>query len=193
MPAPGPPDLSLKSSERTKTYLVHPYRLAYAQGGMYLLAYVPEYQEVRTFAIERIQDVSLLEERFTPIEELPDTAFPHSLGVHSGTPEHVEIAFEAAVVDYVRAREWHPSQRIQDGEAGAVVMSLDVCRDRALQADPQLGPFARVVRRRPWRARSPGSWPATARYAPRETARGAGRSRGSGGQVGRVRASGRAG
>ena len=65
-----------KSSDRTKTYLVHPYRLAYAQGGMYLLAYVPEYQAVRTFAVERIQDVSLLEERFTPIEELPDDSVP---------------------------------------------------------------------------------------------------------------------
>src|SRR5207244_4487745 len=30
-----------KSSDRMKTYLVHPYRLAYAQGGLYLLAYVP--------------------------------------------------------------------------------------------------------------------------------------------------------
>src|SRR5262249_43091092 len=39
-----------KSSERTKVYRVHPYRLAYAQGGLYLLAYVPEYKEVRTFA-----------------------------------------------------------------------------------------------------------------------------------------------
>src|SRR5438874_2581643 len=55
-----------KSSERTKSYLVHPYRLAYAQGGLYLLAYVPEYAEVRTFATERIEDISLLEERFTP-------------------------------------------------------------------------------------------------------------------------------
>ena len=31
-----------KSSDRTKSYVVHPYRLAYAQGGLYLLAYVPE-------------------------------------------------------------------------------------------------------------------------------------------------------
>jgi hypothetical protein len=83
-----------KSSERIKTYLVHPYRLAYAQGGLYLLAYVPEYGEVRTFAVERIHDISLLEDRFTPIEELPDTAFPHSLGVHSGPPERVEIDFQ---------------------------------------------------------------------------------------------------
>src|SRR3954466_15783063 len=116
-----------KSSDRTKTYLVHPYRLAYAQGGLYLLASLPEYSEVRTFAVERIQDVSLLEERFTPIEELPDAAFPHSLGVHSGQPERVEIAFEPAVADYVRAREWHPSQQIREADGGVLSLTLDVC------------------------------------------------------------------
>ena len=135
-----------KASERTKTYVVHPYRLAYAQGGLYLLAYVPEYGEVRTFAIERVQDISLLEERFTPIEELPNDAFPHSLGVHSGPPEPVEIEFQPAVADYVRAREWHPSQRLREGDAGALVMTLNVCRDRALQSwILSFGPFARVT------------------------------------------------
>jgi len=135
-----------KASDRTKVYVVHPYRLAYAQGGLYLLAYVPEYLEVRTFAVERIQNISLLEERFTPIEELPDTAFPHSLGVHSGPPERVEIAFEAAVADYVRAREWHPSQQIRDGESGGLTVVLDVCLDRALQSwILSFGPFARVT------------------------------------------------
>ena len=135
-----------KSSDRTKSYLVHPYRLAYAQGGLYLLAYVPEYGEVRTFATERIQDISLLEDRFTPIEELPETAFPHSLGVHSGPPERVEIDFQPAVADYVRARQWHPSQHVADTTAGGVRVTLDVCIDRALQGwILSFGPFARVV------------------------------------------------
>ena len=134
------------SSDRTKTYLVHPYRLAYAQGGLYLLAYVPEYGEVRTFAVERVQELSLLEERFTPIEELPDTAFPHSLGVHTGPPERVELEFEPAVADYVRAREWHPSQAMRDTESGGLHMTLDVCLDRALQSwILSFGPFARVI------------------------------------------------
>jgi predicted DNA-binding transcriptional regulator YafY len=135
-----------KSSERMKTYRLHPYRLAYAQGGLYLLAYVPEYGEVRTFAVERIEDISLLEERFAPIEELPDAAFPHSLGVHSGPPERIEIEFQSAVADYVRAREWHPSQRIEPTQNGDVRMTLDVCRDRTLQSwILSFGPFARVV------------------------------------------------
>ena len=135
-----------KSSERTKTYLVHPYRLAFAQGALYLLAYVPEYSEVRTFAIERLQELSLLEERFTPIEDLPDTAFPHSLGVHSGPPERVEIEFQPAAADYVRSREWHASQSLRDDASGRLLMTLDVCLDRALRSwILSFGPFARVV------------------------------------------------
>ena len=134
-----------KSSDRTKRYLVHPYRLAYAQGGLYLLAYVPEYREVRTFAVERLQEISLLEERFTPIEDLPDTAFPDSLGVHSGPPERVEVAFQPAVADYVRAREWHPSQQLREAGDGEIVMTLNVCVDRALQSwILSFGPFAHV-------------------------------------------------
>ena len=135
-----------RSSERTKTYLVHPYRLAYAQGGLYLLAYVPEYSEVRTFAVERIQELSLQEERFTPIEELGDDAFPNSLGVHSGPPERVAIDFQPAVADYVRARAWHRSQTLAPGDDGSVRMTLDVCLDQALKSwILSFGPFAKVV------------------------------------------------
>jgi predicted DNA-binding transcriptional regulator YafY len=135
-----------KSSDRTKTYLIHPYRLAYAQAGLYLLAYVPEYGQVRTFAVERIDDLSLLEERFTPIEELPNEAFPHSLGVHSGPPERVEIEFQPAIADYVGAREWHPSQQLQDNGPDGLRLTLDVCLDRALQSwILSFGPFARVI------------------------------------------------
>jgi predicted DNA-binding transcriptional regulator YafY len=135
-----------RSSDRTKTYLVHPYRLAYAQGALYLLAYVPEYREVRTFAMERIQELSLLEETFTPIEELPEEAFPHSLGVHSGPPERVELEFQPAVAEYVRARTWHPSQQLRETDTGGVAMTLDVCLDRALSSwILSFGPFARVT------------------------------------------------
>jgi predicted DNA-binding transcriptional regulator YafY len=135
-----------RSSDRTKRYLLHPYRLAYAQGGLYLLAYVPEYGEVRTFATERIEDISLLEERFTPIEELPDTAFPHSLGVHSGPPERIEIEFEPAVATYISARDWHRSQQLTDVSDGRVRLTLDVCIDHALTSwILSFGPFARVI------------------------------------------------
>lgn len=135
-----------EASKRTKSYLVHPYRLAYAQGGLYLMAWVPEYGQMRTFAVERIREASLLEDRFEPKENLPDEAFPHSLGVHSGDPVHVEIAFAPAVAGYVQARQWHASQATRSTTDGGVVMSLEVCADRALRSwILSFGPSARVV------------------------------------------------
>lgn len=135
-----------QSSGRTKLYLLHPYRLAHAQGGLYLLAYVPEYGAIRTFALERIGGVALLEERFKPQEALPDEAFPHSLGVHSGTPEPVEVEFEAAAADYVASRQWHPSQQVEPIGGGRVRVALEVCVDPPLQRwILGFGPLARVV------------------------------------------------
>jgi predicted DNA-binding transcriptional regulator YafY len=135
------------SSDRTKEYLVHPYRLAYAQGALYLLAFVPEYNEVRTFAVDRVYEISLLEERFEPSDDGPDEAFPHSLGVHTGPPERVEIAFDASVASYIRSREWHASQALRDAEDGGVVLTLDVCVDRALRSwILSFGSVARALR-----------------------------------------------
>jgi predicted DNA-binding transcriptional regulator YafY len=134
------------SSQRTKPYQLHPYRLAYAGGGLYLMAFVPEYDEMRTFAVERISEISLLEERFELAEDLPDSAFPDSLGVHSGNPEPVRIDFDPAVADYVRSRAWHQSQQISDHPGGGVRVDLNVCIDRALRSWVlSFGRFARVV------------------------------------------------
>jgi predicted DNA-binding transcriptional regulator YafY len=133
------------ASRRTKTYLVHPYRLEHAQGGLYLRAYVPEYGEVRTFAVERIRRASAGEERFPPPGDLPQEAFPDSLGVYSGEPERVELEFRPDVADYVTSREWHASQKVT--RAGdAVRMTLDVCVDRALEGwILSFGPSACVI------------------------------------------------
>ena len=133
------------SSGREKDYLIEPYRLVYSVGGMYLLAFVPEYKALRTFSIDRIRKVSLLEERFTPAE-IPDGAFAHSLGVNEGTPEHIEIAFEPRIAPYVRERRWHPSQQNTERKDGGVVLTLDVCNDWALRSwILSFGRLARVL------------------------------------------------
>src|SRR5688500_5221952 len=49
------------SSQQVKDYLVEPYRLAYAQGGLYLQAFVPDYSEMRTFAAQRIEQAVAVE------------------------------------------------------------------------------------------------------------------------------------
>jgi len=121
------------SSNREKTYTLEPYRLLFGQGGLYVIGMVPEYGELRTFAVDRIAQISLTEERFEPLE-LPDDAFAHSLGVNQGTPERVEIAFAAKIARYIRERVWHPSQQLQDQADGGLHLHLNVVNDWALKS-----------------------------------------------------------
>jgi len=134
------------SSGRRKDYVVHPYRLAFALGGLYLLAYVPEYKDVRTFAVDRIASVSLEKQTFTLSRAIPDDVFGNSLGVNTGPPSRVDIAFDKRVATYVRARVWHPSQTLRESDGGGIVLTLDVCNDPALRSwILSWGPSARVL------------------------------------------------
>ena len=121
------------ASKREKTYRIDPYRLVYAQGAFYLFAYVSRYQQVRTFAVERIRQLTPLDETFTPVEDVTDIAFPHSLGIHHGKPEQIELEFASEVTPYVQERTWHPSQTMTLKQNGNLVVTMNVCLDKALQ------------------------------------------------------------
>ena len=133
------------SSNREKTYTLEPYRLIFGQGGLYVIGMVPEYGGLRTFAVDRIEQISLTEERFEPLE-LPDDAFAHSLGVNQGTPDRVEIEFAPKIARYIRERVWHPSQAIADSADGSLRITLNVVNDWALKSwILGFGGHARVV------------------------------------------------
>jgi proteasome accessory factor B len=134
------------SSGVVREYLVHPNRLAFAQGGLYLLAFVPAYKDVRTFAVDRIASVSLEKQTFTPKKGADADVFANSLGVNTGPAAKVDIEFEPRVTPYVRARVWHASQQFREGPEGRLVLSMNVCHDWALRSwILSWGPFARVL------------------------------------------------
>ena len=129
-----------------KEYAIEPYRLVFAQGGLYLMAFVPEYEAMRTFSADRVRHLSVAEERFEP-RKIADDAFAHSLGVHQGTPpERIEIAFDARIAPYVKERLWHDSQELHDQDDGGVRVVLQVSNDWALKSwILGFGPLARVM------------------------------------------------
>jgi predicted DNA-binding transcriptional regulator YafY len=134
------------SSRRVKTYLVHPYRLVYGLGALYLLAYVETYKAMRTFAVSRLRKVTLREEHFTRDEALASRGHSHSLGMFDGQPVHVEVEFAAEIAPYIKEREWHPSQGLTDHPDGRVTLTLEVCDDWALRSWLLgFGPRARVL------------------------------------------------
>jgi predicted DNA-binding transcriptional regulator YafY len=121
-------------SRRAKSYTVEPYRLTLAQGSVYLVAFVRAYQEFRTFAIERIERLSVSEETFRKTRELPADVFGSSLGVFSGPAEHIELEFDARVAPYVTGRVWHESQQVTELADGRIRLALDVSNDWALRS-----------------------------------------------------------
>ena len=133
------------SSDREKEYVIEPYRVVFAQGALYVVAFVPEYGQTRTFALDRIKSLSVTEDRFEPADA-DEEAFAHSLGVHQGTPERIEIAFATRIARYVRERVWHASQDVQEQADGGIVLTLNVSNDFALRSwILGFGPLARVI------------------------------------------------
>ena len=123
-----------QGSGREKDYVVHPYRLVHAQGGLYLIAYVPAYSELRTFAVERIRRLSVGQKGFEAIGELESDPFRNSLGVHRGPAQKVVLRFHKDVADSITERTWHPSQQLKPRTDGSIVLTMQVSDDYALRS-----------------------------------------------------------
>jgi predicted DNA-binding transcriptional regulator YafY len=134
-------------SQKKKEYVVDPYRLMYFRGGMYLFAYVEEYKQIRTFAIERIAAIDKTHERFEkPRDFSVETYLESSFGLVKEDPFDVEIVFGADVAEYVRSRVWHPSQKCREIDRGRIRMKLHVGGEFELVSwILSFGPSAQVI------------------------------------------------
>lgn len=121
-------------SNRAKSYTVEPYRIALANDGVYLVAFVPAYNEFRTFAVHRIQKLSIADETFRKTRDLPADLFASSMGVFWGDPETVIVEFAARLAPYAQGRLWHPSQVLDVLADGRVRITLQVSNDWALRS-----------------------------------------------------------
>ena len=114
-------------SQQKKTYTIHPYRLMYFRGGLYLFAFVEEYNQIRTFAIERIESIEKTREPFDkPKDFSVETYLESAFGVVKEEPFDVEIIFNADIAEYVRSRVWHPSQQVREIGGGRITMKMHV-------------------------------------------------------------------
>jgi proteasome accessory factor B len=115
------------NSKKTKTYTLDPYRLVYFRGGLYLYARAHEYGEVRTFAVERIEKIEVMDLNFKSQEAFDATEYVKgAFGIAGGKPEAVELVFDAAMSNYIRERVWHESQEMQEKPDGSTVLRLSV-------------------------------------------------------------------
>jgi len=134
-------------SQKRKEYLIDPYRLMHFRGGLYLFGYVAEYKQIRTFAIERIESIEKLHDRFDkPSDFSVESYLESSFGLVKEEPFDVELVFGADVAEYVRSRVWHPSQQCREMDGGRIRMKLHVGGEFELVSwILSFGPSAQVI------------------------------------------------
>jgi len=116
----------------TDEYLFHPYCLEpYPDGdSLHAVGFCPELNEMRTFKLERIQSVRLMEEKFSPPESFDIETYTSSAwgiwGKKDGKTVPVVLRFSPAVAARVQETIWHDSQTLEDQSDGGVVFRASV-------------------------------------------------------------------
>jgi predicted DNA-binding transcriptional regulator YafY len=105
---------------------VDPYRLLENRATWYLVAYCHLRNDMRLFALHRIRDWSLRDERFRPREDIDiDQWLMSAFQLEHGDPEQrVRILFQPLAARYIRERTWHPSQKIEERKDGSCYLEF---------------------------------------------------------------------
>ena len=115
------------STGRVTVRQVDPYQVWAMNGSLYLTGLCHVRNAVRTFAVDRIKSLVVLEQSFNPPK---DFSLEHYLQaafrVMTGNPMTVKVRFAPGAAHVVRERIWHPTQEIREQSDGSLVVTLQV-------------------------------------------------------------------
>ncbi|MBP5560321.1 MAG: WYL domain-containing protein [Muribaculaceae bacterium] len=120
------------SREQSYTFDVHPYCVKLFRQRWYLLAFSPELDEERIYAIDRIQGIDKLEGKTfsVPADFDPKAFFHDSYGIIVNTGGHVEditLKVSAQQAPYLRSLPLHHSQREVKTDDKHSIFTLHLC------------------------------------------------------------------
>lgn len=114
------------SSQETRERKVEPYHLYNFEGIWYLCGFCFLRQKIRDFALDRIEKVTLLPERFTiPADFRPKEYLASAFRMFRGETCRITIHFDAYQAKWIRERVWHPSQKIRELENGELLFEVE--------------------------------------------------------------------
>jgi predicted DNA-binding transcriptional regulator YafY len=106
---------------------VDPYRLWYASGGLYLIAYDYLRKDVRMFAVERIRAITLTDHPYQmPLGFDVEEYVQDALMIMRGRRIDVELLFSKKVAAWVKDKLWHASQETFPMKDGRLRITLKV-------------------------------------------------------------------
>jgi predicted DNA-binding transcriptional regulator YafY len=108
-------------------FAIQPHALVIHQGALYVLAWQPHHGSWLHLALHRVDGLTVEEERFTRQESFQLTDFLNgAFGIWSAPPQTVVLDFGAQVRGFVRERQWHPSQTLEERPDGGLRLTLRV-------------------------------------------------------------------
>jgi predicted DNA-binding transcriptional regulator YafY len=112
---------------------VDPYRLWYAAGALYLIAYCHWRRDVRLFAVDRIRSLTITDHPYQmPLGFDVEAYVQDALVVMRGERVTVELLFSKSAAPWVKDRLWHPTQQLTPLKDGRLRMNLQVANTREL-------------------------------------------------------------
>ena len=110
---------------KASVYRVNPYELLLYEHGLYVRGYSHRSRAERLFAVDRIKQLTLTEDRFEiPASYSSSDRYAEQFGLIEEPPHEVKILFSEDVAHLMRERQWHPSQRIKKLKNGSVEVTL---------------------------------------------------------------------
>ena len=104
---------------------IEPIHLACMTGEWYLVAHCRLRDELRHFALARIESAELTKEYFEPREFDPAAYFENRFGRfvgEAGKSHKVEVRFTKSVAQWVLEKTWHPKQKVKKHKDGKITL-----------------------------------------------------------------------
>jgi predicted DNA-binding transcriptional regulator YafY len=116
---------------------VSPQRLVYYKDNWYLDAFCHSKDELRTFALDAIEEVQVLDKAAVSIEEVDLRAELESgYGIFAGTKHQIaKLKFSPFKARWVAKEVWHPDQKGETQEDGSYLLSIPYSDERELLLD----------------------------------------------------------
>ena len=123
-------DYEAHSTAAVTERVIHPLRLHYSHRNQtwYLVAYCELRKDIRTFVVGRIRKLKLLEEHFDfppdfSVDDYLSKTFDQVVGE---TEQEVSIRFSAYQAPWIKERQWHPTQQIEEHGDGRITIRFQV-------------------------------------------------------------------
>mgnify|MGYP005637673911 CR=1 FL=1 len=112
--------------DKLKNFRIDPLHFFENNGGLYILVNTSTYGDIRTLAVERIQNIKRTGESFQYPEGFdPEALLESAFDMVYGDPVKVRIWFSPDQVRYVKERKWSKNQEIVDQEDGSIILSME--------------------------------------------------------------------